>query len=146
MTFQEILQRQDLPELRHRLNNITPEQVERTLARRERSFSDFLTLISPAAAAYLEPMAQAAHQITVQRFGRVILLYAPLYLSNECTNACLYCGFNLNREVPRITLTSEQTLAEAAYLREWGFRHLLLVCGEAPRWFRSQRWKRLWSY
>ncbi|MCK7474446.1 MAG: hypothetical protein MZV49_14890 [Rhodopseudomonas palustris] len=42
----------------------------------------------------IEPMAQRAHRLTVQRFGRTILMYAPLYLSNECSNGCRYCGFN----------------------------------------------------
>jgi 2-iminoacetate synthase len=132
MTFNEVLHKADLAALRRRVDGIQLSRVERALARSEPGFNDFLTLISPAAAACLEPMAQLAHKITLRRFGRVILLYAPLYLSNECTNACLYCGFNQKRELPRITLTPDQILAEASYLRNWGFRHLLLVCGDAP--------------
>jgi 2-iminoacetate synthase len=119
--------------MRWRLDGLSAEHVERALARTHLSFSDLLALISPAARAYLEPMARRAQQITQQRFGKVILLYAPLYLSNECTNACLYCGFNVNRTAPRITLGLDQILTEANYLRERGFRHLLLVCGEAPK-------------
>jgi 2-iminoacetate synthase len=132
MTFSEKLLTVDSQSLLHLVNQVTPEQVERSLARRETNFSDFLTLISPAAAHYLEPMAQLAHNTTLRRFGRVILLYAPLYLSNECTNACVYCGFSIRRTLPRITLSPDQILAEAKYLKDCGFRHLLLVCGEAP--------------
>jgi 2-iminoacetate synthase len=133
MTFNDILQTTDLPALRRRMDQTQPREVERVLGAGAADFHDFLTLISPAATHYLEPLAQLAHRISLQRFGRVILLYAPLYLSNECTNACQYCGFNLNRTLPRITLTSEEILAEAKYLHDVGFRHLLLVCGEAPK-------------
>lgn len=132
MRFSEVLQQSDIPSLRCKVDQILPEQVERALAKSEIHFSDFLALISPAGGNYLEPMAQLAHKITLRRFGRILLLYAPLYLSNECTNACVYCGFNQKRMLPRITLTPDQILAEAGYLQNWGFRHLLLVCGEAP--------------
>ena len=133
MSFAEILNKTDVATLRRGLDGLSAEHVERALGRSQPSFFDFLALISAAARAYLEPMARRAQQITQQRFGRTILLYAPLYLSNECTNACLYCGFNVNRTVPRITLGFDQILTEAAYLRDRGFRHLLLVCGEAPK-------------
>ena len=79
-----------------RLQAVTGADVERELSQcpgryaRER----LLTLISPAAEAYLETMAQQARALTVQRFGRTMALYAPLYLSNRCINQCLYCGFN----------------------------------------------------
>lgn len=133
MSFAEILEKSDIAGLRRQLEQIKSARVEAALARPRATFSDFLALISPAARASLEPMARLAHQITLRRFGRVILFYAPLYLSNECTNACLYCGFNVGRSLPRITLSLDEILAEANCLRGWGFRHLLLVCGEAPK-------------
>jgi len=68
----------------------------------------------------------------LQRFGRVVSLFAPLYLSNECTNSCRYCGFNVLNPAKRLTLTADQAASEAFYLYAQGFRHLLLVSGEAP--------------
>lgn len=133
MSFWHEVQRADLRAMRQKIENITPGGVETALARSEYRFSDFLALLSPAAKKYLEPMAQLANRITQQRFGKVILLYAPLYLSNECTNACVYCGFNIHRKFPRTTLTLDEVITEAEYLKRWGFRHLLLVCGEAPQ-------------
>jgi len=133
MSFAEILDKTNVAMLRRGLDGLSEEHVERALTRSHISFSDFLALISPAARGNLEPMARRTQQITRQRFGKVILLYAPLYLSNECSNACLYCGFNVNQTVPRITLGFDQILTEANYLRDRGFRHLLLVCGEAPK-------------
>ena len=94
---------------------------------------DLMALLSPAAGAYLEPMARKAHRLTLQRFGRNILLYAPLYISNVCTNGCLYCGFSATNKVPRRTLTLEEVEREARILHDQGFRHILLVTGESPR-------------
>lgn len=115
------------------METIPASRVKVALSRSPRDFSDFLALISPAATDYLEDIARQAQRITLQRFGRVIQLYAPLYLTNECTNACLYCGFSIKRNPPRISLRLDEILAEAAQLRSWGFGHLLLVSGEAPK-------------
>ena len=75
----------------------------------------------------------ASHKLTVQRFGRVIKLFAPLYISNECVDTCTYCGFSRLHKIKRLTLTAEQILAEAHYLIDQGFQHLLLVSGEHPK-------------
>ncbi len=60
-------------------------------------------------------------------------LYAPLYVSNECVNACLYCGFNVHNKLARVTLTRDEVLREAKAIHRLGFRHLLLVSGEAQK-------------
>jgi 2-iminoacetate synthase len=133
MTFQQTLDKYDLNETEARIEAKTTADVEAALAAPRLGLDDFMALLSPAAAAYLEPMAQRAHRLTVQRFGKTILMYAPLYLSNECTNGCRYCGFNAHNTVPRRTLTLDEVEAEARVLHERGFRHLLLVTGEAPK-------------
>jgi len=114
--------------------NAMPSDVETALASQRGLPSDFAALISPSANAphYLEAMAQRAHELTVQHFGRVIRFFAPLYLSNECVNDCQYCGFSKKNRIQRVTLTEEEILEEARYLRREGFRHLLLVSGEHP--------------
>jgi 2-iminoacetate synthase len=91
-----------------------------------------MSLISPAAEPFLEEIAQRAHRLTVQRFGRVMGLFAPLYLSNVCTNRCVYCGFNAANRITRLTLTPEEAEAEGKSMRNLGFRHILLLAGEAP--------------
>jgi 2-iminoacetate synthase len=78
-------------------------------------------------------MAAAAHRSTIQRFGRVVRLFAPLYLSNECVSTCTYCGFSAGNEIARRTLAPEEVRAEADELVARGFRHLLLVAGEHAR-------------
>lgn len=75
----------------------------------------------------------AAQRQTVQRFGKVIQLYAPLYLSNECIDTCLYCGFSRPNKIERRTLSVDEVLREADILTGQGFQHLLLVAGEHPK-------------
>ena len=114
------------------LNNITAADVQRQLSSPAGKFSPdrLAALISPAAEPYLEQMAQQARQLTIQRFGRTIQLYAPLYVSNVCVNSCQYCGYNAQTELKRTRLSIEQALADADVIAAEGFRHILLVSGE----------------
>jgi 2-iminoacetate synthase len=122
-----------VPERNSLAQSAAAADVEAALGRERRSVADFAALISPAASPHLEEMARQAHELTMKHFGRVIRLFAPLYLSNECVNVCRYCGFSRDNPIKRVTLSVEQMLAEARYLREEGFRHILLVAGEHPR-------------
>ena len=78
-------------------------------------------------------MAKEAAALTRQHFGRTMRLYAPVYLSNECINSCAYCGFSRENAIARITLEVEELMREVEHLREQGFRSLLLVAGEHPK-------------
>ena len=60
-------------------------------------------------------------------------LFAPLYVSNECVNNCQYCGFSRDNPILRVTLQMDQVIKEAQHLAEQGFRSVLLVAGEHPR-------------
>jgi 2-iminoacetate synthase len=97
------------------------------------SLDDFADLLSPAAGEALELLAQKARKSTLQRFGKVIRLFAPLYLSNECVNNCRYCGFSRDNPILRVTLTVEDVRNEARALVTQGFRNILLVSGEHPK-------------
>jgi len=97
------------------------------------TLTDFARLISPAAAELLEALCRRSQQLTLQRFGRVIRLFAPLYLSNECINNCAYCGFSRDNPILRVTLSPQEVRREAAALKAEGFRNLLLVAGEHPK-------------
>jgi 2-iminoacetate synthase len=87
-------------------------------------------LLSPAATCRIEELAQAARAVTLQRFGRAVRLFAPLYVSNACLSSCTYCGFSKGLDVTRRTLAVEEVAVEAKTLAARGFRHLLLVAGE----------------
>jgi len=94
------------------------------------SFDKLVALVSPAAVGYLEAMARLSHQVTVQRFGNTIKLYAPLYLSNHCVNSCRYCGFNRRTDFERTRLTVAEAAAEADIIAAEGFTDILLVSSE----------------
>lgn len=111
----------------------TAQDVYRALNNTKRTLEDFKALISPAAQPFLEQMARESMGITQRRFGKVIQMYAPMYLSNECQNICTYCGFSLTNKIPRRTLTDEEILKEAGFLKSKGYDHILLVTGEANK-------------
>jgi 2-iminoacetate synthase len=94
---------------------------------------DFARVISPAASDMLEDLGRRSQRLTQQRFGRVIRMFAPLYLSNECVNNCKYCGFSRDNPILRVTLSVEDVRREAQALLEKGFRNILLVAGEHPK-------------
>ncbi|MBN2106631.1 MAG: 2-iminoacetate synthase ThiH [Deltaproteobacteria bacterium] len=131
MSFLQTITALDPEQLKQRIYAVTELEVQRVLAKRTLTVDDFPALISPAAAPSLERMAALSRKITRLRFGSVMKLYAPLYVSNECVNACLYCGFNVQNRLARVTLTRDEVLREAKAIHRLGFRHLLLVSGEA---------------
>jgi 2-iminoacetate synthase len=98
-----------------------------------RSLADFAVLLSPGASELIETLCRRSQALTRQRFGRVIRLFAPLYLSNECINNCAYCGFSRDNAILRVTLTVDQVVREAQALSAQGFRSILLVAGEHPK-------------
>jgi 2-iminoacetate synthase len=93
----------------------------------------FEQLIAPKSDAELQAMAQTSDTLTRQNFGRTMRLFAPLYLSNECINNCRYCGFSRDNPILRVTLTVDEVVTEARHLSRAGFRQILLVSGEHPK-------------
>ena len=122
-----------LPSLVKRSLNAGLSVVRESLAKERPSLADFAHLISPAGGELLEHMGRRSHALTQQRFGKVIRLFAPLYLSNECVNNCKYCGFSRDNAILRVTLSVDEVVREARALRAQGFRNLLLVAGEHPK-------------
>lgn len=133
MSFVHEFNRLPLADLLERSHTANPAAVRGSIGRTTRALTDFAHLISPAGAETLEEMGRVAHALTVQRFGKVIRLFAPLYLSNECINNCLYCGFSRDNPILRVTLTVEEVRRETHALLAQGFRNILLVAGEHPK-------------
>ena len=131
--FKEEFEKHNWDEILSGIYAKTVADVARALNKHKRNLEDFKALISPAAAPYLEQMAQLSHRITQKRFGKTVQLYAPLYLSNECQNICNYCGFSFDNKLKRKTLSAIEILQEAEYLKRQGFEHVLLVTGEATK-------------
>ena len=106
------------------------DQALRTKSRVLRAFEG---LLEPMDDRRLSTMAQESAAITRRQFGKTMRLFAPLYLSNECINSCTYCGFSRENAIQRVTLEVEQVAAEANHLTKQGFRSILLVAGEHPK-------------
>ncbi len=122
-----------LESLLKRSQAATVADVRSTIAKPGLSLADFAQLISPAGSECLEALGRKSQQLTQQRFGKVIRLFAPLYLSNECINNCKYCGFSRDNPIMRVTLSVDEVRREARALAEQGFRNILLVAGEHPK-------------
>lgn len=130
--FRSVFDHYSWDEVAERIYASKRVDVENALHRAGRGTpEDFMALVSPAAGMLLEEMAQCSHRLTLKRFGNVMQLYIPLYLSNECQNICTYCGFSLDNKLARITLNEEQLLREIAVIKRYGYDHVLLVSGEA---------------
>ncbi len=139
MSFSELFARHDFAAVAARIRSATTTEVRRALAAApgRLSLDDLAALLSPAAAPFLEELARRSHQLTVERFGRTMQLYAPMYLTNVCANVCTYCGFSAQNAIRRKALNDDEILAEARALKELGFDHVLLVTGESARYGRD---------
>lgn len=81
-----------------------------------------------------ELIFETARKVKQELYGNRIVLFAPLYITNECNNICTYCGFNaLNKDLHRKTLTIEEIKKEVEIIEDMGHKRLLLVYGEHPK-------------
>ena len=131
--FSEELTNYDWEETTAAIMSKTAADVETALSRKHPGIDDFMALISPAAAPYLETMARLSRKYTMERFGKTISMFVPLYITNSCTNSCVYCGFNHNNPMKRTILTEEEMVNEYKAIKKLApFENLLLVTGENP--------------
>lgn len=120
-------------ETTERINAKTDADVRRALSKERCSVDDFMALISPAAAPYLENMARLSRKYTEERFGKTMSMFIPLYITNSCTNSCVYCGFHISNPMPRTILTEEEIVKEYEAIKKLApFENLLIVTGENP--------------
>ncbi|MGC4072240.1 MAG: 2-iminoacetate synthase ThiH [Nibricoccus sp.] len=136
-SFLETWRRHDFAETAEAIFAKREADVKHALGRvhsgRALTLDDLQALLSPAARPFLEEMAQLSHQLTIERFGRTMQLFAPMYLSNVCANVCSYCGFSAQNRIPRKVLNDAEMIADADVLKAHGFDHVLLVTGESGR-------------
>ncbi|MBO9673527.1 MAG: 2-iminoacetate synthase ThiH [Sphingobacteriaceae bacterium] len=142
-SFNEVFESYNWDNTKKSIYDKTADDVERALNNKQRSLEDFKALISPAALPYLEDMAQISQRLTLDRFGRVIQMYIPLYLSNECNNICTYCGFSYDNKVRRRTLNPMEIMQEVAVIKGMGYDHVLLVTGEANQTVHTDYFKKV---
>ena len=111
----------------------TAEDVRLALANDIRTPKDFGVLLSPAAAPFLEEMAQLAQQETRKHFGNSVYMFTPIYISNYCENYCIYCGFNCRNKIQRAKLTYEEIEKEMEAIAATGLEEILILVGESRK-------------
>ena len=81
----------------------------------------------------IEEMFKAARQVKEKLYGKRLVVFAPLYVSNYCVNNCTYCGYKYcNNELKRKKLNKEQLIEEVKVLESLGHKRIALEAGEDP--------------
>ncbi|MDI6828628.1 MAG: [FeFe] hydrogenase H-cluster radical SAM maturase HydG, partial [Armatimonadota bacterium] len=107
--------------------------LDKALALKGLSLSEFASLLSLEDSCLLEQVFQAAKKVKEKVYGKRLVFFAPLYVSNYCANNCLYCGFRRdNKDLERRCLTIDEVREEVEILLAEGHKRLLLVFGEDP--------------
>lgn len=131
--FSEELEKINWEETTKAIYSKTDADVRRALGKSRCDVDDFMALLSPAAEPYLETMAQLSRKYTLERFGKTMSMFIPLYITNSCTNSCVYCGFHISNPMKRTILTEEEIVNEYKAIKKLApFENLLLVTGENP--------------
>jgi 2-iminoacetate synthase len=116
-----------------RIMSKTDADVVRALNKSHCDVDDLMAMISPAGAKYLEPMAALSRKYTRERFGNTVNMFIPVYITNACTNSCVYCGFHVENKMKRIVLTEDEIKREYQAIKALGpFDNLLILTGENP--------------
>jgi len=114
-------------------NKYTEADVKRALNARTCGIEDFKALLSPAAAPFLEEMAQKAKTETSRHFGNTVYMFTPLYIANYCENYCIYCGFNCYNDINRKKLNAGEIEHEMEVIAGSGIEEILLLTGESRK-------------
>lgn len=109
----------------------TEADVKRALASSRIGIEEFKAFLSPAAAPFLEEMAQKAKIETSKHFGNTVYIFTPLYIANYCENYCVYCGFNCYNDIVRKQLTEEEIEKEMKIISDSGIEEILILTGES---------------
>ena len=129
----------DADEIWGYINNAKPtkekvrEVIAKAQAKNRLSLEDTAILVNTTDPELVEEILQGARELKEKVYGNRIVLFAPLYIGNYCTNNCSYCGFRTsNRDAIRTTLCDAEIVTEVEALEDNGQKRLILVYGEHP--------------
>ncbi len=109
--------------------------IDKSLSKKRLSLEETATLLQAEKAEWIEKIFAAAKRLKDKVYGDRVVLFAPLYIGNNCVNNCSYCGFKrINQDVERITLSKEQVEEEITAMIAKGQKRLILVYGESPEY------------
>lgn len=119
------------------INNAKPtkervrEIIAKSLDKNRLNLEEVAVLVNTTDPELVDEILQGARTLKERVYGNRIVLFAPLYIGNKCTNNCKYCGFrSSNKEAVRMTLSDEEIVREVEALEENGQKRLILVYGE----------------
>lgn len=131
----------DSDEIEGFLKNVKPEKsrvreiIKASLDKKRLSLEETAVLLNAEDPELIEEIKEGARQLKEKVYGERIVLFAPLYVGDLCTNNCQYCGFRAeNKGMRRITLNRDQLIAETTALIDQGHKRLILVYGEHPKY------------
>ncbi len=109
--------------------------IEKALAKNRLSLNEVAALVMTQEPHLVEKIKQGARTLKERVYGDRIVLFAPLYIGNMCTNNCQYCGFRVtNTNQKRVTLSHSQIIDQVMSLEDDGHKRLILVYGEHPKY------------
>ncbi|MBO8160212.1 MAG: [FeFe] hydrogenase H-cluster radical SAM maturase HydG [Thermosipho sp. (in: Bacteria)] len=111
------------------------EILQKSLNKQRLEPKEVATLLNASSKEQWEEIFEAARTLKEKVYGNRIVLFAPLYIGNECINDCEYCGFRTsNKLVIRKTLSLEELKKEVETLVSKGHKRLIVVYGEHPKY------------
>ncbi len=107
--------------------------IQKSLDKNRLNLEEVAALVNTTDPALVAEILEGARELKKRVYGNRIVLFAPLYIGNKCTNNCRYCGFRTsNKEAERVTLNDAQIVEAVEALEETGQKRLILVYGEHP--------------
>jgi 2-iminoacetate synthase len=123
------------------INRIRPDKgrvrdvIAKSLDKHRLTLEETAVLVNSAGSDLFEEIREGARSLKEKVYGNRIVLFAPLYVGNRCTNNCQYCGFRIsNKDAIRKTLTDNEIVHEVEALEDNGQKRLILVYGEHPEY------------
>jgi len=111
------------------------EIISRSLDKQRLTLAETAVLINTTDPDLVDEIKEGARQLKEKVYGQRIVLFAPLYIGNLCTNNCAYCGFKAsNKKIRRVTLDREDLIRQVTALENSGQKRLILVFGEHPKY------------
>lgn len=123
------------------LNNTKPDKkrvrevIAKSIGKLRLTMEETAILINSVGTGLADEIKQGARELKEKVYGKRIVLFAPLYVGNRCTNNCQYCGFRVsNKDAVRKTLSDNEIIMEVEALEDNGQKRLILVYGEHPEY------------
>ncbi|MFP4288069.1 MAG: [FeFe] hydrogenase H-cluster radical SAM maturase HydG [Bacteroidales bacterium] len=111
------------------------EIIKASLDKKRLSLEETAVLLNAEDPQLIEEIKEGARTLKEKVYGERIVLFAPLYVGDLCTNNCQYCGFRAeNKDMKRITLSHQELVNETTALIDQGHKRLILVYGEHPKY------------